>query len=214
MFICCENAVRKRRNGGAETAKWWCICGVYMIDFLHFCCQGGEIVVRKRWFGFAISVEIHCVTAVAWGNTAVATLKSAKSYCIFSECYAGFLHFGCQCGCSIVWKWRFDGAEMAVCDINHSFSCSICGVCKYKQPVFRQRYKVFSTKSTIFLIRLHTFQILISCFPILFNRYETIFPDFPTTFRHFPTQFTHFQTRIPPLPHTTTPFSHAITSIS
>ena len=55
MFICCENAVRKRqnsvrkrRNCGAKTAKWWCICGVYMLDFLHFCCQGGEMVVRWR----------------------------------------------------------------------------------------------------------------------------------------------------------------------
>ena len=53
-FICGENAVRKRRNCGAETAKLWCICGVYMLDFLHFCCQGGEMVVRLRrlvvWF--------------------------------------------------------------------------------------------------------------------------------------------------------------------
>ena len=102
---------------------------------------------------------------------------------------------------------RFDGAETAVGDINHSFSGLICGVFKYKQPVFRQRYKVLRTQSTTFLIRLPTFPILISCFPILFNRSETIFPDFPTTFRHFPTQFPHFQTRIPPLPHTTTPFS-------
>ena len=51
---------------GAKTAKWWCICGVYMLDFLHFCCQGGEMVVRLRRLGFAISAEIHCVTAVAW----------------------------------------------------------------------------------------------------------------------------------------------------
>ena len=41
-----KNAVRKWRNGGAKTAKLWCICGVYMLDFLHFCCQGGEMVVR------------------------------------------------------------------------------------------------------------------------------------------------------------------------
>ena len=47
-------------------AKLWCICGVYMLDFLHFGCQGGEIVVLRWWLGFAISVEIHCVTAVAW----------------------------------------------------------------------------------------------------------------------------------------------------
>ena len=32
----------------AETAKWWCIFGVYMLDFLYFGCQGGEMVVRLR----------------------------------------------------------------------------------------------------------------------------------------------------------------------
>lgn len=109
-----------------------------------------------------------------------------------------------QNGCAVL---RFDGAETAVGDINHSFSGLICGIFKYKQPVFRQRYKVLRTQSTTFLIRLPPFPILIYCFPILFNRSETIFPDFPTTFRHFPTQFPHFQTRIPPLPHTTTQFS-------
>ena len=36
-FICSENDVRKRQKCGAETAKLWCICGVYMLDFLHFC---------------------------------------------------------------------------------------------------------------------------------------------------------------------------------
>ena len=50
----------------AETVKMWCIFGVYMLGFLHFCCQGGEIVVWRWWLGFAISAEIHCVTAVAW----------------------------------------------------------------------------------------------------------------------------------------------------
>ena len=54
-FICGENAVRKRQNsvrkwqnGCAEMAKLWCICGVYMLDFLHFCLQDGEMVVRLR----------------------------------------------------------------------------------------------------------------------------------------------------------------------
>ena len=54
-FICGENAVRKRQNAvrkrqncGAEMVKMRCICGVYMLDFLHFCCQGGEMVVRLR----------------------------------------------------------------------------------------------------------------------------------------------------------------------
>lgn len=114
-------------------------------------------------------------------------------------------------GCAVL---RFDGAETAVGNINHSFSGLICGIFKYKQPVFRQRYKVLRTQSTTFLIRLPTFPILISCFPILFNRSETIFPDFPTTFRHFPTQFPHFQT---PFPHFHTPlprFHDAITSVS
>ena len=55
-----------RQKCGAETAKLWCIYGVYMIDFLHFGCQGGEMVVRRWWLGFAISAEIHCVAAVAW----------------------------------------------------------------------------------------------------------------------------------------------------
>ena len=41
-----EIAMRKRQKCGAEMAKMWCICGVYMLDFLHFCCQGGEMVVR------------------------------------------------------------------------------------------------------------------------------------------------------------------------
>ena len=55
MFICGENAVRKRQNsvrkwqnGCAEMAKLRCIFGVYMLDFLHFGCQGGEMVVRLR----------------------------------------------------------------------------------------------------------------------------------------------------------------------
>ena len=63
-FICGENAVRKRQNAvrrwrncgaetakcGAKTVKWLCIFGVYMLDFLHFCFQGGEMVVRLRRF--------------------------------------------------------------------------------------------------------------------------------------------------------------------
>ena len=82
-----ENMVRKLRNGGAEmakygaeTAKWWCICGVYMIDFLHFCCQGGEMVVRLRrlvvrkwrlvvWLrGFRVWFLYDLVADAAFGN--------------------------------------------------------------------------------------------------------------------------------------------------
>ena len=40
--------------------------------------------------------------AVAWCNAVVDTLKSAKSYCIFSECGGGFLHFCCQGGEMVV----------------------------------------------------------------------------------------------------------------
>ena len=79
-FICGENAVRKRQNAvlkwrkcGAETAKLWCICGVYMLDFLHFYFQGGEIVVRwqrlvvwllgfRVWFLYDLGVD------AAFGN--------------------------------------------------------------------------------------------------------------------------------------------------
>ena len=39
---------------------------MYMLDFLHFGCQGGEMVVRLRRLRGAVAVEIHCVTAVAW----------------------------------------------------------------------------------------------------------------------------------------------------
>ena len=70
------------------TAKILCCGGGFMIDCGMFCracggfnvffrrlqglfaakmrCENGKSIVRKRWFGFAISVEIHCVTAVAW----------------------------------------------------------------------------------------------------------------------------------------------------
>ena len=72
-FICDENAVRKRRNGDAKMAKLWCICGVYMLDFLHFGCQGGEIVVRLRrlvvWLrGFRVWFLYDLVADTAFGN--------------------------------------------------------------------------------------------------------------------------------------------------
>ena len=68
-----ENVVRKRRNYGAEMAKWWCIFGVYMLDFLHFGCQGGEIVVRLRrlvvWLrGFRVWFLYDLVADAAFGN--------------------------------------------------------------------------------------------------------------------------------------------------
>ena len=133
--------------------------------------------------------------------------QNAETVVLFCDLETWNGSFRSDFGEMVVRLRRFDGAKMAVRDINHSFSGLICGVFKYKQPVFRQRYKVLRTPSTTFLIRLPTFPILISCFLTLFNRSETIFPDFPTTFRHFPTQFPHFQTRIPPLPHTVTQFS-------
>ena len=90
-----ENAVRKRQNCGvfavctcliscisvAKVAKWWCDCGGFHVLFrclqglfaVKMQCENGEmrcgnvkIVVRRWWLGFAISAEIHCVTAVAW----------------------------------------------------------------------------------------------------------------------------------------------------
>jgi len=80
MFICGENAVRKRQNAvrkwrkyGAETAKLWYIFGVYMLDFLHFCCKGGEMVVRLRrlvvWLrGFRVWFLYDLVVDAAFGN--------------------------------------------------------------------------------------------------------------------------------------------------
>ena len=84
----------------------------YDVVFIVSELVSGENVVRKRqncgalqrvdaWFSafwFQKVAKTYSVAAVAWCNAAVATLKSAKSYCIFSECYAGFLYFGCQCG--------------------------------------------------------------------------------------------------------------------
>ena len=83
-----ENAVRKRRKCGvfaactyliscifvANVAKWWCDCGGFYVFFrrlqglfaVKIRCGNGKIVVRRWWLGFAISAEIHCVTAVAW----------------------------------------------------------------------------------------------------------------------------------------------------
>ena len=70
----------KRQNGGAKTAKYgaetaklWCIFGVYMLDFLHFGCQGGEIAVRLRrlvvWLrGFRVWFLYDLVADVAFGN--------------------------------------------------------------------------------------------------------------------------------------------------
>ena len=64
-FICSENMVRKWRNCGADMVVGWCICGVYMLGFLNFCCQCGEFVIWKRWFelcGAAYMVEFAAVS--------------------------------------------------------------------------------------------------------------------------------------------------------
>ena len=58
---------------GAETAKLWCIFGVYMLDFLHFCFQSGEMVVRLRWLvvwlrGFRVWFLYDLVADAAFGN--------------------------------------------------------------------------------------------------------------------------------------------------
>ena len=94
--------------------------------------------------------------------------------------------FGCE-------MWLFHGAEMAVGDINPSFSDWICGVFRYKQPVLRTLIQGFTN-----LIH----NILNAITPIPDTN-----PNFQTTFRHFQTQFTHFQTLISPLQHTITLFS-------
>ena len=86
-FICGENAVRKRRNCGAEMVKMWCICGVYMLDFLHFCCQGGEMVVRLLRFLCVIQAFarlICCENAVRkWRNCGVFSACTCLISCIF-----------------------------------------------------------------------------------------------------------------------------------
>ena len=69
-----------------ENGKMYAVFGGFMIDCDIFCrgcgcfnvffrwlqglfavkmrCENGKSIIRKRWLGFAISVEIHCVTAV------------------------------------------------------------------------------------------------------------------------------------------------------
>ena len=49
---------------GAEMAKWLCIFGVYMLDFLHFGCQSGENSVRFRRFSVRFAVKCGAETAV------------------------------------------------------------------------------------------------------------------------------------------------------
>ena len=77
---CDENDVRRWRKYGAKTAKWWCIFGVYMLGFLYFGCQGGEMVVRLRrlvvrkwrlvvWLrGFSVWFLYDLVVDAAFGN--------------------------------------------------------------------------------------------------------------------------------------------------
>ena len=69
------------------------------------------MVVWKLWLGFAISAEIHCVTAVTVLVSAFATLKSAKS-CAFAA-------NSVQCSCILVanvanWLCDFGGC-VVVC---------------------------------------------------------------------------------------------------
>ena len=90
--------VRKWQNGGVFAACTYLISCIFVAKVANW------LLISA--VGGVVSAEIHCVTAVAWCNAAVDTLKSAKSYCIFSECCAGFLYFGCQfCGL-VVLKWR------------------------------------------------------------------------------------------------------------
>ena len=61
VFMCFSGVckVYLRRKCDEKTAKLWC--------------GDGKNVVRKLWLGFAISAEIHCVTAVAWCVSGVST---------------------------------------------------------------------------------------------------------------------------------------------
>ena len=54
-----------RNNSGLcrNSILFQCFCSAVSAKIL---CENGEMVMRKQWLEFAISVEIHCVTAVAW----------------------------------------------------------------------------------------------------------------------------------------------------
>ena len=58
---------------GAKMAKLWYVSGVSNPDFLHFGCQGGEMVVRLRrlvvWLlGFRVWFLYDLVADAAFGN--------------------------------------------------------------------------------------------------------------------------------------------------
>ena len=134
----CENGeivMRKWRNGGvfssctcliscisvAKVAKWWCIFVVYMLDFLYFCCQGGEMVVRLRRFLCVIQAFARFIcgknavrkqqnSVRKWRNCGA---KMAKLWCgdgenggVFSACtcliscifVANVAKWWCDCG--------------------------------------------------------------------------------------------------------------------
>ena len=51
-----------------------------------------------RQFRLVISIEIHCVAAVMVFVSGVCNVEIGKILCIFGECCADFLYFGCQDG--------------------------------------------------------------------------------------------------------------------
>ena len=60
-----------RRLQGLFAVKMWC--------------GNGKMVVRRWWFGFAISVEIHCVSAVVVFVAVSCHVEIGKILCIFGE---------------------------------------------------------------------------------------------------------------------------------
>ena len=72
VYLLCKCGV-KTAKCGAKTVKMWCIFGVYMLDFLYFGCQGGEMVVRLRglvvWLrGFRVWFLYDLVADATFGN--------------------------------------------------------------------------------------------------------------------------------------------------
>ena len=101
---------------GAKTAKLWCIFGVYMLDFLHFCCQGGENVIRRGVFvvKFGVirpkNVEILCrnaeITAsyaeIPYCFRAFVVRFQAKISCNYCGLMIGYGVFCCRFDCLVV----------------------------------------------------------------------------------------------------------------
>ena len=139
-----QNSVCEVRCGKilCGNGKMYAVFGGFMIDFGMFCracggfhvffrrlqglfaakmrCENGKSIVRKWWLGFVISVEIHCVAAVAWCNAAVDTLKSAKSCAVAANAVSVF--------CILVANAAVGGAEMVIWIVDFGGWWCGCGV--------------------------------------------------------------------------------------